>query len=250
MKRTRSWTAVVVALGIASASNAQVVVPNSQAGTASGTSGLNTFIRDVGAPRTGQLLISSSQLGGINIGDTITGISFRMYANNTTGFPASAATYADYEIRIGVGVAMGTQTTTFATNFASPPTLVRDGPLTITPFMFPAGNTAPNPTPFASPTPFEFQTPYVYTGGNLLIELTHTGSDITNPAGSFLQTVPSDVNNYWSATATTFQATTGTAAAFTVAQVNFTPVPEPTSIALVGAASLVAAVWRRRKEKS
>jgi hypothetical protein len=193
--------------------------------------------------------MSAAQLGGLTVGDMITGISFRMYSVNATGFPATNANYADYEIRVGEGVAMGTQTTTFATNFVGTPTLVRDGPLTISPFMFPAGNTAPNPTPFANPTPFTFQTPYTYTGGNLLIEIRHTGSDITNPANSFLQAVTSDVNNFWSATATTFAATTGAAATFTVSQLFFTPVPEPASIALVGVGAIGLGLRRWRKKK-
>jgi len=181
------------------------------------TIGLNTFIRDTGNPRTGQLLIDANELAGIPSGSSITGLTFRMWTSNPAAFPPSAATWSDYTINIGPGVAFGSQTTTFASNFTAAPTTVRSGPLTIPASSFPAGST---PNPFGAY--IAFTTPYVYTGGNLLVEIRHSGSDIANPANTFLEVAATSDPNYgvrfWGATATGSTATTGAQANFTVVQ--------------------------------
>src|SRR5689334_8894951 len=102
--------------------SADVVVPNANTSVSSGGTGLNSFIRDVNQPRSGQLLIAPSQLGGISIGQPIYGMTFRLYNGSTVPFPPTNATWADYTVNMGVGVAFGSQTTTFASNFASAPT--------------------------------------------------------------------------------------------------------------------------------
>ena len=86
----------------ASVANAQVVVPNEYTNTAASTSGLNTFIRDAGNPRTGQLLINANQLTSL-VGQSIGSISFRLYTGSTTAFPATNATWSDYTISLGQG---------------------------------------------------------------------------------------------------------------------------------------------------
>src|SRR5262245_46349816 len=95
--------------------NAQLVVPNAYTNLQASTAGLNTFIRDTGNPRTGQLLINANQLGGIPIGSQITGVTWRLFTGSTVAYPATDATWADYDIFLGQGVPVGTQTTTFAT---------------------------------------------------------------------------------------------------------------------------------------
>ena len=135
LQNIRSLLRVISAFGVltitcASVANAQVVVPNENANTAASTSGLNTFIRDVGAPRTGQLLINANQLTSL-IGQPLGGISFRLWTAATVPFPATNATWSDFTITMGQGVAFGAQTTTFANNFVGAATTVRTGPLTI-----------------------------------------------------------------------------------------------------------------------
>ena len=254
MKQISVLLGAFIHLFCSSIGSAQTVVaPNAYTSTLSGTSGLNTFIRDINAPRTGQLLVNENQLTSIPAGSQITGISFRMYSANTTGFPATDATWSDYTINIGTGVAFGSQTTTFASNFASTPTTVRSGPLTVTAGSY-TGGSNPNPNPFG--TPIDFSTPYTYNGGNLLLEIRHTGSNITNPANSFLEAVattnPEYNVNYWGATATGFDATTGAQSTFTVTQFHFTPVPEPTSLlgcATIAFGSAITIIRRRRAAK-
>jgi hypothetical protein len=100
----------------------------------------------------------------------------------TTAYPATNATWTDYTINIGQGVAFGSQTTTFATNFVGAPTTCRSGPLTINAGAFPLGGP---PRPFGAVIPLT--TPFTYTGGNLLIEIRHTGSNIVNSTSDFLE---------------------------------------------------------------
>ena len=207
------------------------VVPNEYTSTAApGGNGLNTFIRDTGNPRTGQLLINANQLTGL-VGQSITSITGRLFAGATVPYPATAATWTDYTISMGQGVAFGSQTTTFASNFVGAPTVVRSGPLTIPAAAFTAGG---NPNAFGSNIPLT--TPFVYTGGNLLIEVRHTGSNIVNNAANdFLEaaalTDPNYNINFWSATATGNTATTGAVNTFTVVRLNTagggcgTPIP-------------------------
>jgi hypothetical protein len=107
------------------------VAPNAYANAQASTAGLNTFIRDVNAPRTGQLLINANQLGAIPNGSQIVGMAFRLFAGATVAFPASSATWADYTVTVGQGLAPLSATTTFATNFVGTPTVVRTGSLTV-----------------------------------------------------------------------------------------------------------------------
>jgi hypothetical protein len=226
----------LVACAIVPMTNAQVVVPNEFASTPASTSGLNTFIRDLGNPRTGQLLINANQLTSL-VGQQIGGISFRLFTGATLPFPAMDATWTDFTIRIGQGVAFGSQSTTFANNFVGLPTTVRTGPLTIAANSYPVAPGDPNP--FGGQITFSL--PFVYAGGNLLIEIRHTGSNITNNAANdflevALQTNPNYNVNYWSATATGNTATVGAQNNFTVTQLHVIPEPATALLLLVGGA--------------
>jgi hypothetical protein len=238
MTKTTCGVLAVLACG-ASVAVADVVVPNAYAAVQASTSGLNTFIRDSGNPRTGQLLINASQLTGV-VGQQIAGITWRLWSGGTVAYPAANATWADYTINVGPGVAFGSQTTTFATNFAAAPTTVRSGPLTISAGAFPTGG-----TPRAFGVPVMFGSPYLYTGGNLCIEIRHTGSSIVNATTDFLEvaltTDPLYNTQIWSATATGNAATTGAQANFTVS--NLITVPAPSTLAVLG----VLALGRRRR---
>jgi hypothetical protein len=242
MSRAIRCAVVAVVVICASVATAQTVVPNSYTNVPASASGLNTFIRDVNNPRTGQLLINANQLTSL-VGQNIVAINFRMWTGSTASFPASNATWADYEIRMGPG---GTfpMSTTFATNFAGAPTLVRDGPLSINAGNFPG--TGGPPRPFGT-VPIALDTPFLYTGGNLALEVRHTGSNITNNAANdFLEvaltTDPQNNVNFASVTATGNTATTGALATFTVTQFI---VPEPASLSVLAIGAL--ATLRRRR---
>lgn len=243
LSNSRTFLTFIFAFAVLCASVAQaqvsVVAPNAYTNTAApGGSGLNTIIRDSGNPRTAQLLINANQLTSL-IGLSINSLSFRLYAGATTAFPATSATWSDYTISLGQGVAFGSQSTTFASNFVGAPTVVRSGSLTIPAGSFPVSG---SPNPFGAPITFTL--PYVYTGGNLLIEIRHTGSNIVNnPANDFLEAVLTTDPNYnvnvWSATATGNTATTGAVNTFTVVQLNAVPEPSAALLLLVGGAAFL-----------
>src|SRR5262249_40503812 len=106
--------------------------------------------------------------------------------------------------------------------------------------------TTPNPWGFE----VTFNTPYTYTGGNLLVEVRHTGSNIVNFTTDFLDALPTTTvgfgTDFWCATATGNTATTGAANSFTISRLTWQPVPEPASMAVLGLGAL--ALIRRRKQ--
>jgi hypothetical protein len=235
---------VALATLAATASAQYVVAPNAYAATA-GNAGLNTFIRDVNAPRSGQLMIAASQLGTINAGDQITGISFRLWTGATIAYPG--ATYAQYDVFVGKSVDLAARSTTYAANVDGALTQVRSGPLTFNPNAFTVGG-----TPNAWGQEITFSTPYVYGGGPLLIEIRHGGSNITNPTNTFLDALTTATVGYGidfaSITAADTNATVGAAASFTITRLSVAPVPEPASMAALGL-GLAAFARRRRARK-
>jgi hypothetical protein len=228
MRKPRPAVRLAVALltglslaGVAEAGT--VAVPNQYTNTSSGTNGLNTFIRDLGNPRTGQLLIAAAELTSIPNGFFITGLTYRMFSGGTAFPPAGGATWADYTINIGVGNTLP-GSTTFANNFVGPVTNVRSGPLTMPAGFLPVGG---SPNPFGGDITFGLA--YQFTAGNLCIEIRHPGSNITNSATHFLEAVatshPDYGTRFWSATATGATATTGAVATFTVVRLQISPTP-------------------------
>ncbi len=224
---------------VASAAVGQTtVVPNSFTNMA-GTSGLNTFIRDLNNPRTGQLLIDSSELAGLS-GQLLTGLTFRLWTGATANYPPTDATWTNYDIFLGESVVPTAGTTTFASNVVGSLTQVRSGPLTIPANSF--ASTGGPPRPFGFEIPIS---PFLYTGGHLLVEIRHTGSDIVHPAAAsyFLDVAGSTATLNRSFTGTGYTATTGALSNFTITRFSY--VPAPGTLALLGIGGLLAARRRR-----
>lgn len=227
-----------------SACAVDIVAANAYANTPfSPASGLNTVIRDSGNARTAQLLINQNQLGGLQVGDRITGMAFRLWNGATSTY--TGATWASYDIRVGEGVAPSLGSTTLASNFVGSSTLVQTGALTMSGFTSGASGTTPN----GWCDTISFTTPHVYTGGHLIVEIRHAGSSIVNPANTFAEAVTTAGigygTDYRSFTATGNTATTGAQASFTMTKLTYTAVPEPASMAVLGLG--VVALIRRRK---
>jgi hypothetical protein len=155
-------------LSAMAASHASVdsVVPNAFADNP----GTGTFLGPLAnSQRTYQLLIAESQLTE-HLGRTITAIGFRLPASALDDWPAAEASFANYDIRLSGSVDPALRSLVFANNVVGDQMLVRSGPLSIGPGSFESGS---SPNMFG--LPLSFDSGYVYTGGNLLIEIRHTG---------------------------------------------------------------------------
>src|SRR5690554_102203 len=147
-----------------------LVVPNGYENTNIG----GTFIGPLAnGARSYQLLIHEDQLTDM-IDQNINGISFRSAGGASTTWPANLTTYNDYDIYLSEGVAPANKSLIFANNVVGTQTQVRSGSLAIEPDTYDVSS-AVNFGPTIT-----FTNPYTYTGGHLLLEIRHSGSDGTS----------------------------------------------------------------------
>jgi len=244
MTRTIRAAVCFTALLVCTA-RADVVVPNSAAAAeADGTFALTS----TGATgRTYQFTIDAGQLSGL-VGQQILGLQWRLNGASTAAWPPANTTYASWDVFMGPGVDPSAMSNTFASNFTAAPTQVRSGPYAVTAGSFPAGG---SPNPFGPA--LNFTTPFLYTGGDLAIEMRfaqQVGSTIQSPFDGVLAS--GGPANGWgvdfsSRFATGSTAVTGANANFVVTNLV---VPEPSSIALVGAAMAVALRRKPRRRSA
>lgn len=230
-----------VAVLVACAAQADVVVPNSAAGTEGDGAFSLTSTGSTG--RTFQLTIASSQLTAL-VGQQIFGLQWRLNAAATAAWPPVNTTYAFWDVFMGPGVAPSAMSNTFASNFSAAPTQVRSGPAAFT-----AGGHTFGGSPNAFGEMLSFTSPYLYTGGDLTLEMrfaAQVGSTVQSPfdavvaSGGPANGWGVDFAGRWVGNAT---ATTGGNANFLVT--NFV-VPAPSSMALLGL-SLGVALRRNRR---
>ena len=196
-----------------------VVAPDDYT-TVAGNTSLNTLIRGTNLPRTYQMQFTPDAMGSLPAGARITGLRFRLGINAAVSFPEATVAWSDYEVRLAQAAnSITSMSTTFSANLLNP-ALVKDGTLSIVANNFSYGS---NPNPFS--TLMTLDTPYVYQGGDLVMQFTHTGSDSTNT--TFLDAVSSAAPGYGTSfraiSASTFAATTGAAASVTIVEIVFTP---------------------------
>jgi hypothetical protein len=146
--------------------NFQKVMPNVYATTNGTTSFLGPYSN---SQRTYQLLIAESELVDLVNKDLIS-LSFRNSSTATSAFPTSDVTFTNYDIYLSGSVNPANRSLTFANNIVGTQTQVRSGSLVIPASSLTFGN-SPNEFSFT----IEFTSSYTYTGGNLLIDIRHTG---------------------------------------------------------------------------
>lgn len=243
MKR---YYAMILPLSLASLSFADGVVPNAFAATEAPGSFSLTSTGSAG--RTYQMTIAAPQLAGM-VNHNISGMTFRVNNTATANWPPADVSFASWDIYMGQGVAPSAMSNTFAANFIGGATQVRSGGLAIAAGSFTAG--ASGSTPNAFGPMISFNTPYLYTGGDLALEMRFSaqiGSTVQSP---FDAVAASDPNNGWGTLfagrwTSNAAGTTGGNANFLVTNFQSTAVPEPATMAVLGLGAL-SMLRRRRK---
>ncbi|MEO8210352.1 MAG: hypothetical protein ABI840_07300 [bacterium] len=148
------------------ATGAPQVVPNAYAAI----TGTGTFLGPLSnAQRTYQLLIQASQITDL-VGTNLTGLSMRIPASSTANWPLADVTFSNYDIYLSGSVEPSARSLTFANNIVGPQTQVRSGSLSILANSYTFGS-----SPNAFGPEITFNTPWLYTGGNVLVEIRHQG---------------------------------------------------------------------------
>ncbi|MFU8828017.1 MAG: hypothetical protein ACNA8P_01125 [Phycisphaerales bacterium] len=234
-----SVAALVLAAGSqALAGEVNHVVPNAFESTAA--PGVFLGPQTIG-PRTYQLLIHESQLTHL-VGLELTGLTWRLPASASPDWPVGSITYSNYDIYLSQSVDPADRSLTFADNVVGTQTQVRSGPLTLDAGAFPSGG---DPNDFGIVIDFSN---YQYSGGNLLVELRHTGNGVGSRS---LEAVPASgvgpglgYGTLFSAAWTgSYDGLSGNQGNFAVTQ--FTAIPTPGAVGLLAMAGL-AATRRRR----
>ena len=255
-------------MAIAPFANAQITIPNEFANVEGSSGGegtaLGNFDNTVHTVYNASLLAAA----GLNAGDVLNGLSFRL--NGPDNVPIWSVT--DYQIRLATSnFSAGDLRNDFADNRGADYTLVRSGALTLVGTEFDGSSTAGSTGP-GTPNDFgplwTFDTNFVYNGGDLLLEYTHTAIDNTLNSPGVQQTARADGVTGFAGVQTLFgsgfDATTrgfGTEGVFDVdgntvtsaGSVGFAPivqfsvVPEPSSAALLIGLGMIGVARRRRK---
>jgi len=221
-----------------------LVLPNSFTTVEGNANVGNPLTADTAFGNTLQTVYGASELREVPPGSLITGLTWRLDSEvGRQSWPSTAATFAQYDIQLSMSLnAPGSLSQTFADNIGPDAVTTRSGPLTIPSGAFPGGML---PNPFG--LEIAFTTPYVYNGGDLLITIRNIG-----------QRDPTAVDAVVDYDSKTFQtiftrSTTATIGIFqptSIARLTVTPIPEPSTLSLLGlgACCLLGYCWRRRKQ--
>ena len=201
-----------------SVSGAGQIVPTAY----SGTPGNSTFLGTLSSSqRTYQLLIHANQLAAL-AGSTIFGINVRLPISATANWPLANVNFSNYDIYLSNCVDPVNRSLTFANNIVGTQVQVRSGPLFIPANSYSFGN-----TPNALGPVIAFNLPYNYSGGNLLVEIRHTGFTGTSRSADAISTSTPGYSSDFSACWTgNYSGTSGSQGNFTILGLA-TAGPEP-----------------------
>ena len=144
-----------------------LVVPDSNEG--------NAFIGPFGnAARQLQFIIDDTMVTSL-VGKKIKSLAFRLPASTAEAWPSTALTMTNFNVFMSNGVEPSERQLDFAANVVGTQTQVRTGALEI-----PAGalTVGSNPNDFSFK--INFNEEWLYEGGNLLIEIRHSGTGISS----------------------------------------------------------------------
>ncbi|HMO36081.1 MAG TPA: PEP-CTERM sorting domain-containing protein [Gemmatales bacterium] len=231
-------------LVLAGAAQAQVVVPNSAAGT--DADGAFSLTSTATTGRTYQMTIAANQLTSL-VGQQIVSLQWRLNGPATSAWPTATANYSFWDIFLGPGVSPSSMSNTFASNFSGSATQVRSGALSFDTGVFTSGS-----SPNAFGPALIFDTPYLYSGGDLNLEMRfaqQTGATTQSPLDAV--TVSGGPGNGWGVDFAArwtgnSSGTTGANGNFLVTQLNIAAVPEPGTIALIGISTATLIIWGMR----
>ncbi|MBS4039383.1 MAG: T9SS type A sorting domain-containing protein [Flavobacteriales bacterium] len=188
------------------------VIPNAYASTTGTTSFVGPLTNTA---RTYQMLIAASELTEF-VNKELTGLQFRLQSSQATAWPTSEITFASYDVYLSGCVNPANRSFTFSENVVGNQTQVRTGSYTIPIESFPGGG---NPNGFGAN--IAFNTNYLYTGGNLLIEIRHSGSSGTSRSNDAIGTAITGYGTAFSACWTgSYTGTAGVQGNFSVIQLN------------------------------
>ena len=189
------------------------------------TPGNGTFLSQFStSARTYQLLMHESLLAPI-LNKQILAVSWRLPTSATANWPAADVTITNYDFYLGQSVDPASMSTTdFSANFVGPKKQVRAGSLTILANAYTFGNTPNNWGPEMT---FFLDSVYVYSGGNLIIELRQTGFTGTTRSLDALLTSTSGYGTLFrSCWGSGYTANSGSQGNFTIARITADdPVP-------------------------
>lgn len=217
-----------------------IVVPNSASASEGNSNSVVPF--NTGA-RTNQYQMTNAALGMLPTGAIISAVQFRMDGGGGAS-PASSISWSDYEITFAKASNSIASMSSILANNMTNPIKVKDGAFTLASSSLPGTGTPRN---FGGTIVLDI--PYTYTGGDLVMHLTHTnslsGTTLTLDA---IQTDANGTNGIRAiSTPVGFQIANADNMAFRIPVMRFVyTVPEPSSIVMCIIASFVSSFRRRR----
>jgi hypothetical protein len=177
MKRT---TIVMTVLLAGSAASADTQIVPTAAASTGGSGAYSTVLH--GQARSYQVVIGPAHLPTLAPGTAamITGIQWRLASWQAfPAWPAVPVTFASFDVTLSKSLNVaGSLSSTYTLNIGPDAVLARSGPITFGAGAFAGGAVSPS---FNTWGPvIQFASPYLYTGGDLLITIRHTGSGSTN----------------------------------------------------------------------